>query len=237
LVTDYGTPDQKVVTQQIPLDSESIYVAQVKTGHRIEPMVQAQLAKVQAEKTFAGQAVLAQAAPGANNPANANPANANPANVDPANAVQANNNGLGNGDVDANWAYMAMLQRYAMGGSGSGGSSGGLGWGGFGSNGGNGFNGRANPFFRGGSVGYMPIVVPIPSGTFMFATAVISGDRRYVRITSSPMFMGVDGSIPTFGTGVNGGAGGGLGGGGGGLGGGGGGLGGGGGGFGGGGQF
>ena len=70
----------------------------------------------------------------------------------------------------------------------------------------------------------------------MFATAVISGDRRYVRITSSPMFMGVDGSIPTFGTGVNGGAGGGLGGGGGG-GFGGGGAGGGGGGFGGGGQF
>ena len=228
LVTDYGTADQKVVTQQIPLDEESIYIAQVKTGHRSEPMVQAQLAKVQAEKTFAGQAVLAQAAPGANNPANANPAN-----VDPANAIQANNNGLGNGDVDANWAYLAMLQRYAMGGSGSGGSSGGLGGSGFG---GNGFNGRANPFFRGGSVGYMPIVVPIPSGTFMFATAVISGDRRYVRITSSPMFMGVDGSIPTFGTGVNGGAGGGLGGGGGG-GFGGGGAGGGGGGFGGGGQF
>jgi hypothetical protein len=73
----------------------------------------------------------------------------------------------------------------------------------------------------------------------MMANAVISGDRRYVRVFSTPSFMGVGGSIPTFGTGVGGGLGGGGGNGGGGLGGGGGGGigGGGGGGFGGGGAF
>jgi hypothetical protein len=80
----------------------------------------------------------------------------------------------------------------------------------------------------------MPIVQAIPSGTQMMASAVISGDRRYVRVTATPMFMGVDSSIPSFGTGIGGGgAGGGQGGGGQG----GGGLGGGGGGFGGGGAF
>jgi len=59
----------------------------------------------------------------------------------------------------------------------------------------------------------MPIVVPIPSGTMLMANAVVSGDRRYVRVFSMPMFMGVDSSIPSFGTGIGGG---GLGGGGGG---------------------
>jgi hypothetical protein len=132
-----------------------------------------------------------------------------------------------------------MLQRYAYGRSGSPGDGfGGFGGpGGFGNNGSGGFNGRLPGFARGGGVGYMPIVVPIPSGTFFMANAVVSGDRRYVRVFSMPMFMGVDSSIPSFGTGIGGGAGGGFGGGGGGFGGGGGGGLGGGGGFGGGGPF
>jgi hypothetical protein len=192
-------------------------LAEVKTGHRVEPIAQVQFAKVQAEKAFAGQAVLAQVAPDA---ANAKDTDANNANA----------------NIDQNWAYLAMLNRYAAGLSGSGSGLGGFGGpGGFGSNGSGGFNGRVPGFMRGGGVGYMPIVVPIPSGTMMMANAVVSGDRRYVRIFSSPSFMGVDSSIPSFGTGIGGGFGGG--GGGGGFGGGGGGLGGGGGGFGGGGPF
>jgi hypothetical protein len=211
LVTDYGTPNQKVISQQIALDQESVYSAEVKTGHRAEPIAAVQLAKVQAEKAFAGQAVLAQVAPVAGDAQNAN----------------------GNNDIDQNWAYMAMLQRFAAGRGSSGDGMGGFGPGGFGNNGSGGINNRIPGFARGGGVGYMPIVQAIPSGTMMMASAVISGDRRYVRVTASPMFMGVDSSIPSFGTGIDGG---GIGGGGGGGIGGGGGLGGGG-GFGGGGAF
>ena len=62
-----------------------------------------------------------------------------------------------------------------------------------GSTGGNGFN----PFFRRGAVGYQPVIISLPEGTNMSATAVISADRRYVRITPSPLFSGV-GEVNTF---------------------------------------
>jgi hypothetical protein len=95
-------------------------------------------------------------------------------------------------------------------------------------------------FVRGGAVGYQPVISILPEGTSLFTMAVISADRRYVRITPSPMISAI-GEVSTFnyasgtsGTSGQGGQGG-LGGGGGGFGGGGGGFGGGGGGFGGGG--
>ena len=88
------------------------------------------------------------------------------------------------------------------------------------------------PFFRSGAVGYQPVISTLPEGTNMFAQAVVSADRRYVRITSTPLFSGV-GQVTQFnfsgggaggtggGGGAGGGAGGGMGGGGGGMGGGG----------------
>jgi hypothetical protein len=79
------------------------------------------------------------------------------------------------------------------------------------------------------AVGYRPEIQVFPQGTNFSATAVISADRRYVRVSPVPTFSGVT-QVDTFNffsgdTGTDGGgAGGGLGGGGGGLGGGGGGL-------------
>ncbi len=60
----------------------------------------------------------------------------------------------------------------------------------------------------------MPIIQSLPAGANLFATAVISGDRRYVRITATPSFFGV-GDVQTFNfvTGEGGQGGGGLGGG------------------------
>ena len=77
------------------------------------------------------------------------------------------------------------------------------------------------PFFRSGAVGYQPVISTLPEGTNMFAQAVVSADRRYVRITSTPLFSGV-GQVTQFsfsgggtgGAGGAGGAGGGMGGGG-----------------------
>jgi hypothetical protein len=85
---------------------------------------------------------------------------------------------------------------------------------------------------RGRGVGVRPVITVLPEGTNFVSSAVISADRRYVRVTPSPLFSGI-GEVSTFtfigGGGQQGGGGGGLGGGG--LGGGGGGLGGGGGGL------
>jgi len=53
------------------------------------------------------------------------------------------------------------------------------------------------PFFNRGAVGYQPIVTTLPEGVNLFARAVVSADRRYVRITAVPLFSGV-GTVTTF---------------------------------------
>jgi len=48
------------------------------------------------------------------------------------------------------------------------------------------------PFFLGGgAVGYQPVIITLPEGANLAATAVVSADRRYVRITVVPLFSGV----------------------------------------------
>jgi hypothetical protein len=49
----------------------------------------------------------------------------------------------------------------------------------------------------GGGVGFQPVIITLPDGTQLFATAVVSADRRYVRITASPSFTGI-GNVTTF---------------------------------------
>ena len=53
------------------------------------------------------------------------------------------------------------------------------------------------PFFRSGATGYQPIISTLPEGTNLMAQAVVSADRRYVRITTAPLFSGV-GQITQF---------------------------------------
>ena len=55
------------------------------------------------------------------------------------------------------------------------------------------------PFIRSGAVGYRPVIIVLPEGTNMSATAVISADRRYVRVSCSPLFSGVS-EVNTFNT-------------------------------------
>lgn len=78
--------------------------------------------------------------------------------------------------------------------------------------------------FRRGAVGFQPQITQLPEGAGMSTLAIISADRRYVRISPAPFFSQV-GDVTTFNFvtgegGGGGGAGGGLGGGGGGIGGG-----------------
>jgi len=72
---------------------------------------------------------------------------------------------------------------------------------------------RVNPFFQRGGVGYQPVISTLPQGAQMFTTAVISADRRYVRVTPTPFFSVVS-EVNTFNfvsgaSGTSGGAGGG----------------------------
>lgn len=46
-------------------------------------------------------------------------------------------------------------------------------------------------------VGVRPVITVLPEGTNMSASAIISADRRYVRITPVPIFSGVT-SVETF---------------------------------------
>jgi hypothetical protein len=50
--------------------------------------------------------------------------------------------------------------------------------------------GLLNSQFR-SAVGFRPVVTPLPEGTTLTASAVISADRRYVRVTPTPLFSGV----------------------------------------------
>ena len=55
-----------------------------------------------------------------------------------------------------------------------------------------------NPFFVQGAVGYMPIISTSPKGAQLFVrSAVISADRRYVRVSPTPFFSAVT-EVNTF---------------------------------------
>ncbi len=57
--------------------------------------------------------------------------------------------------------------------------------------------GIQRPFTSGNAVGYQPIITTLPEGTNLQAMAVISANRKYVRITSTPLFSGI-GQVTTF---------------------------------------
>jgi hypothetical protein len=48
-----------------------------------------------------------------------------------------------------------------------------------------------------GAVGYQPVIITLPQGAQMTAQAVVSADRRYVRITPAPSFTSI-GNVQNF---------------------------------------
>jgi hypothetical protein len=85
---------------------------------------------------------------------------------------------------DPNLARNLIANRVLQGGSLSGGGD-------------NGQGGGNVPFFARGAVGYQPVIVVIPQGATMISTAVISADRRYVRVSSAPIFTQIT-QVQTF---------------------------------------
>jgi hypothetical protein len=56
---------------------------------------------------------------------------------------------------------------------------------------------QAALFGGGGAVGFQPIIQVLPEGRMMVATAVVSADRRYVRIATAPIISAI-GDVQTF---------------------------------------
>ncbi|HET6884120.1 MAG TPA: VWA domain-containing protein, partial [Pirellulales bacterium] len=56
---------------------------------------------------------------------------------------------------------------------------------------------RVNPFFVRGAAGYQPVISSFPQGAQMFTNAVVSADRRYVRVSPVPFFSEVT-QVNTF---------------------------------------
>jgi hypothetical protein len=55
----------------------------------------------------------------------------------------------------------------------------------------------ARRYGYGNGVGYMPVITWLPQGTTMGARAVVSGDRRYVRVSPQPFFSNI-GPVYTY---------------------------------------
>jgi len=88
---------------------------------------------------------------------------------------------------DENLARNLIANRILQGSAGAGGGVG---------NGGAG-NGGQIPFFARGAVGYQPVIITLPQGANLIATAVISADRRYVRVSAGPLFSQIT-QVQTF---------------------------------------
>jgi hypothetical protein len=50
-----------------------------------------------------------------------------------------------------------------------------------------------------GAVGYQPVIIALPAGGNFGASAVVSADRRYVRVSATPFFSSI-GDVHTFNT-------------------------------------
>jgi hypothetical protein len=59
------------------------------------------------------------------------------------------------------------------------------------STGGSGGSSSGWPFSISGAVGYQPVIQVLPEGAQLGAAAVVSADRRYVRVAVVPYFSGV----------------------------------------------
>ena len=134
IFTHFGTPEQKVIHEQIPINAKGAIVQfEMKDGRRQDPLPEAQVAQVARVQNAVNQAILAQQMANLNN-----------------NTGAANNFNAGLAQ------QAAMANRF-------------------------GFN-------RGGAVGYRPQITVLPEGAQFLANAVISADRRYVRVSPSPSF-------------------------------------------------
>jgi hypothetical protein len=140
--TDYGTPEQRVIHEQIPLGEKNAVVKfDVPGGRRKDALPEAQVANIAKVQNAMNRQILAQQLAG-----------------------------MQDTEAARNFALAWTLANQ---------------------------NGLGMPFFRRGAVGYRPVIQNFPEGAGFQATAVISADRRYVRITPFPFFSQIN-EVSTF---------------------------------------
>jgi len=140
--THYGSANQGVIHEQIPLDDKNALVTfTLGVGRRQEALPEAQVANVAKIQNAANRALLAQQLAGANNGA-------------------------------ASQSFAGSLATA-------------------------GDAGFIPAFFRQGAVGYRPVISQFPTGANFSSNAVISADRRYVRVSPSPTFSQIT-AVNTF---------------------------------------
>ncbi len=195
LLTDIGRPDQRYIREQIPLtEKNALIVFAVKDGQRKEEVGEAQLASLRDVQRNIQNQVLAQAIGGGNFGGGIGGGGFAPGQ-------------LGGGPVfgapGANAQALQEFYRDVATLTGSGGGFGGV---------------QGNPFLNRGAVGFQPQITTLQEGAMLFTLAIISADRRYVRISPAPAFQQI-GDVTTFnfvtgqgGTSPGGGGGGGAGG-------------------------
>jgi uncharacterized membrane protein YgcG len=175
--THYLTGKQQTVKQSLKLTKDETVVAfQLADGRRREPLKQQQVANAALGQLVTRQVLGQQIA------AALDPKTMMTLNQARAAAAQAAGGAAGNGAAGGN-----------SGGGSLGGNSGGAG------------NPLADtevafplPMFQ-GAVGYEPVIITLPEGTNLWTSAVVSNDRRYVRISCMPYFSGVS-QVNTFNT-------------------------------------
>jgi hypothetical protein len=181
IYSHWGTKKATHQRRQIPVgEQDALVTFELKEGRRQEPLAQAQAANAAQAMIGVNQAILAQMV--------APPVAANPAAVNPVAAANANANNIAQLLAQINDPNVA--QAFAVSRNPSTANNG--------NNGGDLIVGNGlNPFVLQGAVGYQPVITTLPEGTNMSATAVISADRRYVRISVVPLFSSI-GNITTF---------------------------------------
>jgi hypothetical protein len=187
--THSWTKQQQIIRQSVKLiKAEAAVAYQLADGRRREPLKQQQVANA-ALGQLATRQVLGQQIAAAVDPRTMMALNR-------ARGAAAQMAGKVGGNPAGAAAGLAGSANGAAGGSGNaaGGNSGGA----------NG-NPLADtevafplPLFQ-GAVGYQPVIITLPEGTNLSATAVVSADRRYVRVSCMPLFSGVA-QVNTFNT-------------------------------------
>ncbi len=175
--THLGTKRAERNHRQIPLgEKDAVVVFELKDGRRTEPLAQAQIASAVQNVVGMNQQLIQQMAGAAGGDANPQFAANQPSRSEINKQIDAVS------DPNALSAFNASRTPgiSAGGGVGAGGPNAGV-----------------LPFVMRGASGYQPVITTLPEGTNMIATAVVSADRRYVRISVVPLFSSI-GDVETF---------------------------------------
>jgi hypothetical protein len=142
IYTHYGSANQSVIHEQIPLkDKDALVTFALDKGRRKDALPEAQVAQVAKVQNAANRAILAQQLAGGSN----------------------NSPATSFGNSVATGAGLGFVPG----------------------------------FFLRGAVGYRPVITQYPTGANFSSNAVISADRRYVRVSPSPTFSQIT-SVSTF---------------------------------------